>query len=206
MKPFFEPFFKPFFGAALPTRIGPRIGKSNERKMMDKAGGPDGIRKIYSQNPDGSTTMLKTRAGMPQFSPDPSRGSGGTVVEPPIITVSTEYATLEIPTSVTFEVLSHLVTISRTYGWAKNYSFSLVNETIPFYMQGISGIEVSGFSNGVSLDLVDGVITVPGGVSEFYVHVTVGFLYSAPPFDDPGTAHLFNYTVFVESAFGYGIY
>lgn len=75
MKPLFQPFFKPFFGAALPTRLGQIIGKSNERKMMDKAGGPNGISKTFRRNPDGSTTMLKTRAGMPQFSTTRSTGN-----------------------------------------------------------------------------------------------------------------------------------
>lgn len=68
LKPFFKPFFGPFFGAALPTRVGGSIGRNNERVMLDGVGGPDGIRKKFRRNPDGGVTMLKTRAGMPQFS------------------------------------------------------------------------------------------------------------------------------------------
>lgn len=63
-----KPFFKPFFGSSLPTRLGKIIGKSNERVMLSGVDGPDGIRKKFRRNPDGSVTMLKTRAGMPQFS------------------------------------------------------------------------------------------------------------------------------------------
>ena len=54
---------KPIF----PTRFGQPTGHSNERKMLDIVGGFDGIRRRAKLNADGSTTILKTRGGMPVF-------------------------------------------------------------------------------------------------------------------------------------------
>lgn len=54
---------KPFF----PTRFGSPQGHATERKMLDAVGGFDGIRTKIRTNPDGSTTILKTRGGMPVF-------------------------------------------------------------------------------------------------------------------------------------------
>ena len=54
---------KPFF----PTRFGSPQGHATERKMLDAVGGFDGIRTKIRTNPDGSTTILKTRGGMPTF-------------------------------------------------------------------------------------------------------------------------------------------
>ena len=54
---------KPFF----PTRFGSPQGHATERKMLDAVGGFDGIRTKIRTNPDGSTTILKTRGGMPRF-------------------------------------------------------------------------------------------------------------------------------------------
>ena len=51
----------------LPTRSGPAQGDSTERKMLAKAGGQDTIARVVRRNPDGSTTTLKTRGGMPHF-------------------------------------------------------------------------------------------------------------------------------------------
>lgn len=50
----------------LPTRKGPPIGRASERQMMSETD-LGGFRKRYRTNPDGSVTMLKTRAGWPQF-------------------------------------------------------------------------------------------------------------------------------------------
>lgn len=59
----------------LPTRKGPWIGRGNERQMMSESD-VQGIRKRYRTNPDGSTTMLKTRGGWPQFTTtEPVRSS-----------------------------------------------------------------------------------------------------------------------------------
>ena len=54
---------KPIF----PTRFGSPQGHATERKMLDALGGFDGIRTKIRTNPDGSTTTLKTRGGMPVF-------------------------------------------------------------------------------------------------------------------------------------------
>ena len=54
---------KPFF----PTRSGGATGHANERIMLDSVGGMDGIRTKIRTNADGSTTILKTRGGMPVF-------------------------------------------------------------------------------------------------------------------------------------------
>jgi len=51
----------------LPTRSGPAQGDSFERKMMEKAGGPNTVAKVIRTHPDGSTTTLKTRAGNPHY-------------------------------------------------------------------------------------------------------------------------------------------
>lgn len=54
-------------GGLFPTRTGPAIGASKERGMLDNIGGSDSFRtKIWNQ-PDGSTTRLKTKDGMPEF-------------------------------------------------------------------------------------------------------------------------------------------
>ena len=50
-----------------PTRTGDAQGASLERKMIDVVGGPDGIRRRLHINPDGKTTLLKTRGGNPEF-------------------------------------------------------------------------------------------------------------------------------------------
>ena len=59
---------KPFF----PTRFGSPQGHATERKMLDAVGGFDGIRAKIRTNPDGSTTILKTRGGMPVFTTIPA--------------------------------------------------------------------------------------------------------------------------------------
>ena len=59
---------KPIF----PTRFGSPQGHATERKMLDAVGGFDGIRTKIRTNPDGSTTILKTRGGMPAFMTTPA--------------------------------------------------------------------------------------------------------------------------------------
>ncbi len=51
----------------LPTRDGRAMGHSIESRMLSSVGGPDGIRTQVRSHGDGSTTILKTRAGMPTF-------------------------------------------------------------------------------------------------------------------------------------------
>ena len=57
----------PKFGRIFPTRTGRAAGQSIERKMLDKLGGSESFRTIIRNNPDGSTTLCKTRDGMPHF-------------------------------------------------------------------------------------------------------------------------------------------
>jgi hypothetical protein len=50
-----------------PTRDGTPQGAGAERKMLEPIGGAATIRTQIKDNPDGSTTMLRTRAGNPEF-------------------------------------------------------------------------------------------------------------------------------------------
>jgi hypothetical protein len=50
-----------------PTRDGESQGDATERVMLSAVGGPDTIRTRLQENPDGSTTMLRTRGGSPEF-------------------------------------------------------------------------------------------------------------------------------------------
>jgi len=66
-------------GSILPTRDGTAQGHGAERVMMNAVGGPGGIRTRIVSNPDGTTTMLRTRNGMPEFS---TSGQAVSPVEP----------------------------------------------------------------------------------------------------------------------------
>jgi len=83
---------KPIF----PTRFGSPQGHATERKMLDAVGGFDGIRTKIRTNPDGSTTILKTRGGMPVFTTTPAPVH---LVKTPIVLALTS-AFYGIPTSV----------------------------------------------------------------------------------------------------------
>lgn len=83
---------KPFF----PTRFGSPQGHATERKMLDAVGGFGGIRTKIRTNPDGSTTILKTRGGMPVFTTTPAPVH---LVKTPIVLALTS-AFYGIPTSV----------------------------------------------------------------------------------------------------------
>jgi hypothetical protein len=50
-------------------------------EMLDKAGGQNTIRAVRRTNPDGSVTLLKTRAGRPKFD---TQGGRSQDVEPPV--------------------------------------------------------------------------------------------------------------------------
>jgi hypothetical protein len=54
-------------GPVFPTRTGPPQGKTTERGMLDVVGGAAGIRTRVAENLDGSKTLLRTRAGNPEF-------------------------------------------------------------------------------------------------------------------------------------------
>ena len=57
----------------LKTREGSSPGRSIENRMLDKAGGANGIRTIIQMHPDGSQTRLKTRGGAPEFVTIPAK-------------------------------------------------------------------------------------------------------------------------------------
>ena len=54
-------------GGLFPTRTGSAIGASKERGMLDNIGGSGSFRTQLWNQPDGSTTRLKTKDGMPEF-------------------------------------------------------------------------------------------------------------------------------------------
>lgn len=65
------------FGDSLPTRDGVPSGRSNERQMLERIGGSEGFRSERRDNPDGSSTLLRTRNGNPEFITKPSAQSTG---------------------------------------------------------------------------------------------------------------------------------
>lgn len=167
MKPFFKPIFKPFFGAALPTRIGPLIGKSMERKMLGEVGGPFGFRKAYIKGPAGDT-MLKTRGGMPQFK---------TVKASSLITVSDGetvvvgggniFHTVTVPRggAYTFTFLDGEYSLGLYFG-AYLTDAQLTNEVVI-----TSGPNTS--TNGDGRTTATLTVMVPSGVTSFTVEVEV---------------------------------
>lgn len=54
-------------GYVFPTRTGQAQGGALERKMLDEAGGASGIKTRTLIQADGTTTMLRTKNGMPRF-------------------------------------------------------------------------------------------------------------------------------------------
>lgn len=56
------------FGPLFPVRTGVPQGVSTERCMLDAIGGAEGFRTRIIENADGSSTMLRTKNGSPQFS------------------------------------------------------------------------------------------------------------------------------------------
>lgn len=61
-------------GIVFPTRTGTATGAANERQMIDVFSGSQNIRTELRDNPDGSQTMLRTRAGWPEFSTNTPTG------------------------------------------------------------------------------------------------------------------------------------
>jgi len=82
----------------LPTRKGPWIGRGNERQMMSESD-VGGIRKRYRTNPDGSVTMLKTRAGWPQFTTTEVKKTTTPPTPAMVIFQAYPYATIPWPSS-----------------------------------------------------------------------------------------------------------
>ena len=68
------PFNDDKFGPVWPVRTGTPSGTANERQMLDAIGGSSGFRTRYRTRGDGSTVMLRTKDGMPQFSTNDSHG------------------------------------------------------------------------------------------------------------------------------------
>lgn len=58
-----------------PTRTGIATGSANERQMLDAIGGAESFRTRLMNNADGSTTLLRTKGGMPQFETMPAATS-----------------------------------------------------------------------------------------------------------------------------------
>lgn len=58
-----------------PTRTGMATGSANERQMLEAIGGAEGFRTRLMNNADGSTTLLRTKGGMPQFETIPAATS-----------------------------------------------------------------------------------------------------------------------------------
>lgn len=54
-------------GSFLPTRFPKKTGSTNERKMIEKAGGAMTIATVKRTSPDGTKTTLRTRGGNPVF-------------------------------------------------------------------------------------------------------------------------------------------
>lgn len=64
-------------GPLFPTRTGWATGAASERHMLDAVGGAGDFRTRLQQNSDGSTTMLRTRGGQPEFTTTRTRTAGG---------------------------------------------------------------------------------------------------------------------------------
>lgn len=189
-----KPFFTPFFGAAMATRFGRIIGKSNERKMMDKAGGPNGTSKVFRQNPDGSTAMLKTKMGMPQFTTP--------LVASSSITVSNESTVM-----LGGPNLIHTITLPGSSGGT--YTLTFVDGASSFGLYYGAFLTDSQFSAGVTISsgpTTDSgstttttlTVLVPGGVSSFTVEIEI----SGGAYNDYSTN---NYTLTVSSGSASGV-
>ena len=172
---------KRFFEDPTTTRFGQTVGKGQERVMLDSVGGPDEIRKAYQINPDGTTTMLSTRGGFPEFS-TPAK-----TVAPGVITVSAASAGGG-------STAIHSISVSP-HTSASSYSFSLVGVTAIAGLDYVSPLTNAAFSNGVTIS--GGSITVPAGVTTFSAAVTIllNLLFT----HDPAT-----YEMHVGSAVGIG--
>ncbi len=55
-----------------PTRTGPVVGTGLENRMLDSIGGENTVRSKFRTLLDGTTVMLKTRGGMPEFTSTPA--------------------------------------------------------------------------------------------------------------------------------------
>lgn len=78
-------------GGIFPTHTGPHIGTSKARGMLDNIGGSAGaIRTQQWIQPDGSTTRLKTKDGMPEFITEPPKRTDQQYVDKFFATPSSE--------------------------------------------------------------------------------------------------------------------
>lgn len=128
-------------GRIFPTRFGRAIGSSEERTLLESVGGEKGIRTRILQAQEGSQTLLRTRAGNPEFITSFSvatetRGLRGFVARvvggeegdrfnPYTLREEDESYT---PVNVTYQVLpfvsSYMVPATDTTKWGDVVSFS----------------------------------------------------------------------------------
>lgn len=151
LKPFFTNPFK-----FLATRTGVPIGQAGERTMLAALGGSDGFRKRFQLNADGSTTMLKTKNGMPRFITDTVATSGGIVI--------TDASAPDIGASPT---IVHTVTLTMPVALTQTLTF--VDGTATAGVTYDWALTDSNFTDGVSIS--GSTITIPSGVLSFQVSV-----------------------------------
>lgn len=151
LKPFFTNPFK-----SLATRTGTPIGDAGERTMLAALGGSDGFRKRFQLNADGSTTMLKTKNGMPRFITDPVATAGGIVI--------TNSSVADIGVDPT---IVHTVTLTDPFSLTQTLTF--VDGTAIAGVTYDWALTDSNFNNGVSISGMT--LTIPPGVFVFQVSV-----------------------------------
>lgn len=153
-----KPYFTPPFGASLPTRIGKLVGRAKESVLLAGAGGPNGIEKAFIRNPDGSTTMLKTRAGMPQFSTPRARAASITVSNETAVVVGDIFIVnaITVPGGGVYTLVYIDGGGLTSIHWGELLNASTLSNGVTI----ASGPEISGTS-------VTYTVTVPQGVTSF---------------------------------------
>jgi len=124
--------------------------------MLDALGGSDGFRKRYQLNADGSTTMLKTKNGMPRFITEGGATAGGIVI--------TNSSVADIGASPT---IVHTVTLTEPFDLTQTLTF--VDGTATAGVTYDWALTDSNFTDGVSISGIT--ITIPPGVLSFQVSV-----------------------------------
>lgn len=80
------------------TRVGPSIGASGERTMLDQVDDTDNYRTIIREHADGSVTLARTRGGWPEFATTKPEAE-----EPDEVVMFLETGHTELPTAGTAE-------------------------------------------------------------------------------------------------------